>query len=161
MSTRREQDLLGEKEIPANAPWGIHTERALENFPMAGSRVSSLLIAALAQVKKACALANKELGLMEPAKADAIIYACEQIEADPDCPLPALQGGAGTSSNMFVNEMIANKGRSKYSSDRRCEPASVHQRCLSDCGESRRHLRFTQSIRTGGKASGRVPAIGK
>ena len=109
MSTRTEQDLLGEKEIPADVPWGIHTERALENFPISGNRVSPLLISALAQVKKACALTNKELGLIDAAKADAIIYACEQVEMSPVCPLPALQGGAGTSSNMFVNEIIANK----------------------------------------------------
>ncbi len=112
MSTRKEQDLLGEKEIPKDASWGIHTARALENFPMSGSRVSPLLISALAQVKKACALANKELGFLDADKADAIIYACEQIEADPNCPLPALQGGAGTSSNMFMNEVIANKAGS-------------------------------------------------
>ncbi|MDF7822455.1 lyase family protein [Pontiellaceae bacterium B12227] len=109
MSTRKEHDLLGEMEIPADAPWGIHTERALENFPMAGNRVSSRLISALAQVKKACALANKELGMMDASKAESIIYACEQVEADPACPLPALQGGAGTSSNMFINEIIANR----------------------------------------------------
>jgi len=109
MSTRKEHDLLGEKEIPADTSWGIHTERALENFPMAGTPVSPLLIAALAQVKKACALANKEIGMLEASKADAIIYACEQVEAGPACPLPALQGGAGTSSNMYINEIIANK----------------------------------------------------
>ncbi|MDF7800776.1 lyase family protein [Pontiellaceae bacterium B1224] len=109
MNTRTEHDLLGEKEIPTDELWGIHTVRALENFPMSGSRVSPALISALAHVKKACALANKDLNLMDAAKADAIIYACEQIEADPVCPLPALQGGAGTSSNMFINEVIANK----------------------------------------------------
>ncbi|MEI6892211.1 MAG: lyase family protein [Pontiella sp.] len=109
MCTRTEYDLLGEKEIPADVTWGIHTERALENFPMSGSRVAPSLIAALAEVKKACALANKELGLIDAAKADAIIHACEQIERHPECPLPALQGGAGTSSNMFINEVIANQ----------------------------------------------------
>jgi aspartate ammonia-lyase len=109
MSTRTEHDLLGTKEIPADAPWGIHTARALENFPMSGSAVPVALIAALALVKKACALANRELGYLENGKADAVIYACEQIADAPECPLPALQGGAGTSTNMYINEAIARK----------------------------------------------------
>ncbi|MDZ8120339.1 aspartate ammonia-lyase [Pontiella agarivorans] len=109
MSTRKGHDLLGTKEIPADAPWGIHTARALENFPMAGPAVPVSLIAALALVKKACALANKDLGCLSPEKADAVIYACEQIMDRPECPLPALQGGAGTSTNMFINEVIAHQ----------------------------------------------------
>lgn len=109
MSTRTEHDLLGKKELPAEAPWGIHTARALENFPVSGGGVPASLIAALALVKKACALANKELGYLDRAKADAIIYACEQVSDDPGCPLAALQGGAGTSTNMFVNEVVARK----------------------------------------------------
>jgi len=109
MSTRTEHDLLGTKEIPADAPWGIHTARALENFPLSGGAVPASLIAALAMVKKACALANKDLGFLSAEKADAIIYACEQIMDNPECPLPALQGGAGTSTNMFINEVIGQK----------------------------------------------------
>lgn len=109
MNTRTEKDFIGEMHIPADAPWGIHTARALDNFPIAGSSVPATLVSALAQVKKACALANRELGFLDAAKADAMIYACEQVEAGSECPLPALQGGAGTSTNMFVNELIANK----------------------------------------------------
>jgi aspartate ammonia-lyase len=113
MKTRIEKDFLGEKEIPADAPWGIHTARALENFPIPGSPVPVSLISALAEVKKACALANKELGLLDPAKADLIIAACGQIQASSNpCPLSALQGGAGTSTNMLLNELIANKAGS-------------------------------------------------
>lgn len=108
MKTRTENDLLGEKEIPVDAPWGIHTARALENFPIPGNPVPSSLIDALAQVKKACALANKELGLLCPEKADAIISACDRLPSD-SCPLPALQGGAGTSTNMFINELLASQ----------------------------------------------------
>ena len=92
-------------EIPADCPWGIHTERALQNFPIPGSRVNPRLLTAYFQVKKACALANKELGYLP--NADSIISACEQTEL-PSI-LPALQGGAGTSTNMMVNELIANK----------------------------------------------------
>jgi aspartate ammonia-lyase len=110
METRTEKDFLGEMQIPADAPWGIHTARALENFPIPGSPVPSSLIGAIAQVKKACALANKDLELLPSEKADAIISACEEIQRSAiRCELPALQGGAGTSTNMFVNELIANK----------------------------------------------------
>ncbi len=104
MKTRTETDLLGEKQLPLDAPWGIHTARALENFPVPGAAVPVSLIAAMAQVKKACARTNKELGFLSAEKADAIIDACDSM---PSCPLPALQGGAGTSTNMMLNELIA------------------------------------------------------
>ena len=108
METRTEQDFLGEKQLPADAPWGIHTARAMENFPIPGSPVSQRLISALAQVKKACTLTNKELGLLSPEKADAIIAACEEIQVSGfKLQLSALQGGAGTSTNMFMNEVLA------------------------------------------------------
>jgi len=119
MKTRTEKDFLGEMQIPVDAPWGIHTARALENFPIPGSGVPPRLISALAQVKKACALANKELGFLEAAKADAIVdeassFVQEEQRAlanptkqDASSTLPALQGGAGTSTNMFVNERLA------------------------------------------------------
>ena len=126
MSTRTEHDFLGGLQLPVDAPYGIHTARALENFPIPGSSAPASLIAALAQVKKACALANKELGLLDVEKADAIIYACEQIEADPSCPLPALQGGAGTSTNLFVNERIA-EGATCMPPVHPIEDANLHQ----------------------------------
>ena len=106
MDMRTEKDFLGEMQLPADVPWGIHTARALENFPIPGSPVPSSLIRALAQVKQACARANRELGYLSPEKADAIIAACGTV-GDAVCPLPALQGGAGTSTNMFMNERIA------------------------------------------------------
>jgi aspartate ammonia-lyase len=112
MSERIEKDLLGEKTLPADAPWGIHTARALENFGFSGQLVPLPLIHALAEVKKACALANAELGYLAPAKSDAIVRACDEISAgrlDEAFPLDALQGGAGTSTNMNVNEVIANR----------------------------------------------------
>ncbi|NOU36209.1 MAG: aspartate ammonia-lyase [Kiritimatiellaceae bacterium] len=105
MKNRIETDLLGSKEIPADAAWGIHTARALENFPIPGHSVNPRLLKAYAQVKKACALTNKELGFLSKEKADRIIEACSLT---PDsCPLSALQGGAGTSTNMMVNEVIS------------------------------------------------------
>ena len=71
MKTRTEKDFIGKKEIPVDAPWGIHTARALENFPIPGRPVPPQLISALAQIKKVCALANKELGYLDEKKADA------------------------------------------------------------------------------------------
>jgi aspartate ammonia-lyase len=109
MRTRTETDLLGSKEIPADAPWGIHTARALENFPVPGPAVNPRLLHAYAQVKKACALANKELGFLPKEKADRIIEACNQFHSSSFIVhLSALQGGAGTSTNMMVNEVIGN-----------------------------------------------------
>ena len=106
MKTRTETDFLGSKEIPVDAPWGIHTARALENFSIPGPAVNSRLLRAYVQVKKACALANNELGYLSPEKADRIIQSCSLTPAA--CPLSALQGGAGTSTNMMVNEVIGN-----------------------------------------------------
>ena len=112
MDYRVEKDFLGEKKIPAGVYWGIHTERARENFPISGYRLNPSLIRALAQVKKACALANLELGYLEEKKARAITGACEEIiEGNylDQFPVDALQGGAGTSTNMNVNEVVANR----------------------------------------------------
>ncbi len=106
MNTRTEKDFLGELEIPADAPWGIHTARALANFPVPGGPVPASLVAALMLVKKACALANKELGYLPEEKAGRMVDACDRLH-DSSCPLPALQGGAGTSTNMHINEVIA------------------------------------------------------
>jgi len=107
MKTRTENDFLGSKQIPADTPWGIHTARAMENFPLPGRSVNPRLLAAYAQVKKACARANKELGFIAEAKASAIEAACDQFQASGSTfPLSALQGGAGTSTNMLMNEVI-------------------------------------------------------
>lgn len=112
MSTRIEKDSLGEKQVPADAYYGIHTQRALENFSFGSGRVPRAIIHALALVKKAAAKANQELGDLAPDKADAILKATDEIMAgnrDDQFCLDALQGGAGTSTNMNVNEVIANR----------------------------------------------------
>ncbi len=109
--TRIEQDLLGELSLPAECLWGIHTERARRNFALSGARVSPGLIRAYAQVKKACCLANAELGYLDQPVAAALVLACDEIAAGGHAeafPLDALQGGAGTSTNMNVNEVLAN-----------------------------------------------------
>jgi aspartate ammonia-lyase len=115
MKTRLEHDLLGEREVPANVYYGVHTLRALENFPISKIPISTYpnLVKALACVKQACALANHELGLLEDDKKDAIINACREIMAgkwNEQFVVDVIQGGAGTSTNMNANEVIANRG---------------------------------------------------
>lgn len=112
MEYRTEKDALGEKQVPADAYWGISTQRALENFPFGGAKVRLTLIHALALVKKAAAMTNRELGDLPEEKAAAIITACDEVMADKfhtQFPVDALQGGAGTSTNMNVNEVISNR----------------------------------------------------
>jgi aspartate ammonia-lyase len=111
--TRREHDLLGERDVPADALYGVQTLRALENFPISGVSLGEFptLIAALASVKEAAALANEELGLLDPSIASAIVGAARTLRDGghaADFPVDMIQGGAGTSTNMNANEVIAN-----------------------------------------------------
>lgn len=110
-TTRQEYDLLGSKEIPAGAYYGIQTLRALENFPITGSKPGKELIEAIAMVKKAAALANRELGQLNAEIATAILQAADEILAGQHHDqfiVDMIQGGAGTSTNMNANEVIAN-----------------------------------------------------
>ncbi len=112
MAFRKEKDILGEKNVPRDAYWGIHTQRAKENFALTGLPVNRMLIRSMAMVKKACSLANRELGYLPQDKADAIGSACDEIisgKMSSEFPVDALQGGAGTSTNMNLNEVIANR----------------------------------------------------
>ncbi len=109
---RTETDALGSLDIPEGAYHGIHTQRAVENFPLSGQRWRSPFIAALAQVKLACALTNADLGLLDPAKGRAVAQACEELAAGQwheQILVDPFQGGAGTSTNMNLNEVIANR----------------------------------------------------
>lgn len=108
---RVEHDSVGTMEIPADALYGIHSLRARENFPITGLPVHREMIIAIADVKKACALANFEAGLLSEEKKDVIVRACELIIAGryhDSFITDAIQGGAGTSMNMNANEVIAN-----------------------------------------------------
>ena len=112
--TRREHDLLGEMEIPAEYYFGVQTMRAVENFHISRVRLNFFpeLIRALADVKQGAAMANRDLGLLDPAIADAIIRACEELRAgklEEQFVVDMVQGGAGTSTNMNMNEVIANR----------------------------------------------------
>ena len=113
IDTRLEKDLLGTKKIPAEALWGIHTARAVENFPILGKPVHPELIKAYGDVKLACAQTNNELGYWKDAqKAEAIEKACFEMSQgllNEHILVDALQGGAGTSTNMNVNEVLANR----------------------------------------------------
>ena len=113
-ATRTETDLLGEAALPAGALHGIHTARALQNFALAGRPVHRALVRAYGDVKRACAIANRETGAWrgDDAKAEAIEFACAEMAAgalDEHVVVDALQGGAGTSTNMNVNEVLANR----------------------------------------------------
>jgi aspartate ammonia-lyase len=111
---RVEHDLLGEREIPAAAYWGVHTLRAVENFPITGQPIGDWpeFVRALALVKQAAAQTNYELGLLDETKARLIIAACKEIASGAlhdQFVVDVIQGGAGTSSNMNANEVIANR----------------------------------------------------
>lgn len=113
-ATRTERDFLGSKEIPVDAYYGVHTARAVDNFAVSGVPISHFprFIAALAMVKQACAAANLELGLLPTDKARAISEACDEIiqgGLHDQFVVDLIQGGAGTSTNMNANEVIANK----------------------------------------------------
>jgi aspartate ammonia-lyase len=114
-AVRHEHDLLGERAIPARAYYGVHTLRALENFPITGTPISIYpdLVTALACVKQAAALANNELKLLDDEKTHCIVKACEEIRGGnllEEFVVDVIQGGAGTSTNMNANEVIANRG---------------------------------------------------
>lgn len=113
-ATRLEHDLLGEREVPAEYYYGVQTLRALENFNISGVTLNFYpdLIDALAMVKQAAAEANCELGLLEPTIKDAIVKACTEItngKFHNQFVVDMIQGGAGTSTNMNANEVIANR----------------------------------------------------
>lgn len=111
---RQESDFLGSKNLPDNAYWGIHAARAVENFPITGHSVAQMphLVRAYAFVKKAAAHANLTMGAITAQQAQAISKACDDVAAGQlheQFVVDVIQGGAGTSTNMNVNEVIANR----------------------------------------------------
>lgn len=112
--TRMEHDLLGEREVPYENYYGIQTLRGVENFPITGIPISHFpaLVNSLAQVKMACALANHDLGLMDETVKNAIVQSCQEVingKYHIHFVVDMIQGGAGTSTNMNANEVIANR----------------------------------------------------
>ena len=130
MNTRSEYDLLGYLDVPADAWYGIQTQRAANNFAITGVPISHFpeLIRALAMVKQAAALTNHDFGLLNATKTEAIVSACEDIAAGQYLDqfiVDVIQGGAGTSTNMNANEVIANVALAKLG-HARGEYAQLH-----------------------------------
>lgn len=107
---RTESDSLGEVQVPANALYGAQTQRAVDNFQIGGTPLPPAFIQAVAQIKKAAALANRDLGHLDSARAAAIVAACNQLidgKHAEQFPVDVFQTGSGTSTNMNLNEVIA------------------------------------------------------
>jgi fumarate hydratase class II len=127
-ATRIEKDSLGPVEVPAERLWGAQTQRSLENFRISGERLPLALVRALVLVKKAAALVNADLGVLERAKGEAIVAAADEVLAgrwDGEFPLLVWQTGSGTQTNMNVNEVLANRA-SELLGGERGEARRVH-----------------------------------
>ena len=111
-TVRLEKDSIGVKEVPIDVYYGVQSLRAAENFPITDGRIHPEMINSLAYLKKSSALANCEVGLLKKEIADAICLACDEIlegKLHDQFIVDPIQGGAGTSSNMNANEVIANR----------------------------------------------------
>jgi fumarate hydratase class II len=144
---RIEHDSMGEVRVPASARWGAQTQRAVENFPISGLRLERAQIEALARIKSAVASVKRDLEMIDPDLAEAIIAAAEEVargDHDGEFPIDVFQTGSGTSSNMNMNEVLANLagerlGRSVHPNDdvnhpmssNDMFPASIHIAAVS------------------------------
>lgn len=110
---RKEKDVLGEVNVPADVYWGVNTYRAVQNFTISGKRFPEVFIRSLAQVKKACLLANRELGIIDEEKSTALLGAMDELLDDgrflDQFPVDLYQTGSGTQTNMNMNEVLANR----------------------------------------------------
>jgi len=112
MSHRIEHDSLGDVQVPTEAYYGAQTQRAVDNFPISGVRFPRRFISALGLIKRSAAQTNQELGLLDGARAEAIIATCDEVIAgglDAHFPIDIFQTGSGTSTNMNANEVISNR----------------------------------------------------
>ena len=139
-SVRTEHDSLGDREVPDHAYYGVQTIRGMENFPLSGIRMYHYehFIRAFAFVKKAAATANGELGVLDAAKADAIVKACNDVIAGKlhdQFVIDMFQGGAGTSTNMNANEVIANRAL-EILGHRKGQYEHVHPNDHVNCSQS-------------------------
>ncbi|HLP15826.1 MAG TPA: class II fumarate hydratase [Bacteroidota bacterium] len=119
---RRERDSMGEVEIPRSAYWGAHTQRAIENFPVSGLVFPPVFLQALALVKQACAIVNRDDAALDPSYAEAIIQACREAAEGAfasQFPIDIFQTGSGTSTNMNMNEVIATRSNEILTGARR------------------------------------------
>src|SRR5712692_10345140 len=128
MKTRMEKDTFGPIEVPADRLWGAQTQRSLEHFRISGERMPRGLLRALALIKKAAALVNMDLGLLDGAKTKAIVAAADEVIAGQhaaEFPLVVWQTGSGTQTNMNMNEVLANRA-SEILGGERGEACLVH-----------------------------------
>src|SRR5689334_16468546 len=116
---RIEHDTMGEVRVPASALYRAQTQRAVENFPISGSGLEPAQIVALARIKRAAAIVNKQLGIVAPEIADAIVAAADELiggSHHDQFPVDTYQTGSGTSSNMNMNEVLATLATQKLGS---------------------------------------------
>lgn len=113
LNFRIEKDVLGEIEVPEDAYWGINTQRAIKNFQISGIKFPEIFLISLAELKKACLLANRDLDLVDKEKGDAILKAVNEILEEgkhlDQFPIDIFQTGSGTQTNMNMNEVLANR----------------------------------------------------
>ena len=113
MNFRIEKDIFGEIKVPEDVYWGVNTQRAIQNFKISGKRFPEIFIISLAQMKKACLMANIELGLIGKSNSNAILDAINEILEEykylDQFPIDIYQTGSGTQTNMNMNEVLANR----------------------------------------------------
>ncbi|MEB4615780.1 class II fumarate hydratase [Leucobacter sp. M11] len=154
---RIEHDTMGEVRVPKDALYSAQTQRAVENFPISGSRLESAHIAALARIKKSAALANAELGVLDQKIADAIAGAADEVvtgKYDDQFPIDVYQTGSGTSSNMNMNEVLSNLATAALGSP-------VHPNDHVNCSQSSNDV-FPTSVHvavTGALINDLLPAL--
>ena len=135
---RLESDTFGMIGVPADRLWGAQTQRSLQFFQISNERMPAELIRALAQVKRASAAVNRDLGELDPGKANTIMRACDEVLAgrhDAEFPLSVWQTGSGTQSNMNMNEVLANRA-SELSGGERGEARKLSPNDDVNCGQS-------------------------
>ena len=135
---RMEKDAVGEKQVPVDAYYGVQSLRAKENFKITGTKVHTEMVLAIAQVKQAAAIANKNAGVLDAKIADAIVAACKDIlngQFHDQFIVDAIQGGAGTSFNMNANEVIANRAI-EILGGTKGDYSIVHPNDHVNCGQS-------------------------
>ena len=138
MATRTERDSFGVIEVPAERLWGAQTQRSLEHFHISSELMPEEIIMALAIAKRACALVNRDLGLLNEEKATAIIQAADEVLAGihiHEFPLSVWQTGSGTQSNMNINEVLANRA-SELLRGERGEKRKIHPNDDVNLGQS-------------------------
>jgi len=138
MDIRKERDSFGIIEVPARRLWGAQTQRSLLHFHISSERMPEEIILALAEVKRACAVVNRDLGLLDAAKANAIVHAADEVLSchhEVEFPLSVWQTGSGTQSNMNMNEVLANRA-SELLGGARGEGRLVHPNDEVNLGQS-------------------------